>query len=81
MKKLSLLILFFAYGFNIIAQVANITGSVKDEENNVLVGASIVVKGTFLGTSTNSKGEFSLKNVSIKEYELVISYMGYETQI
>lgn len=80
MKKLSILILFFAYGLTIIAQNANITGSVKDDDNNALVGASIVINGTFLGTSTNSKGEFTLKNLNSGEYELMISYMGYETQ-
>src|SRR5688572_23512852 len=40
----------------------NISGSVKDgTTGEPLAGASIVVRGTILGTLTNGDGEFSIK--------------------
>jgi TonB-linked SusC/RagA family outer membrane protein len=55
-----------------------ISGKVTDEKGNPLPGASIQIKGTGNGTSTNSSGEFSL---TVPDSAiLVISYVGYETK-
>jgi len=52
-----------------------ISGRVTDENGNALSGASIQVKGSNIGTSTNSNGEFS---VTVPEdASLLISYVGY----
>ncbi|HMI59929.1 MAG TPA: carboxypeptidase-like regulatory domain-containing protein, partial [Puia sp.] len=52
-----------------------IKGVVKDEDGKPLSGASVVVKGTQSGTTTNEKGEFSL-TVDDKAKALVISFAG-----
>lgn len=56
-----------------------LTGSVSDAENkDVLVGATIAVKGTINGTSTDANGKFSLK-ITTLPVVLVVSNVGYET--
>lgn len=58
--------------------VRKVIGTIVDESGSPLPGASVVVKGTSNGTSTDFDGNFSLDVVSGKE--LVISYIGQKTQ-
>ena len=53
-------------------------GTVTDEQNNPLPGASVVIKGTTKGATTNFDGVFSI-NANPGDI-LVISYVGFETQ-
>lgn len=57
-----------------------VTGTVVDENNDPLPGATVKVVGTTLGASTNSNGEFSFKVNGGRDYTLQISFLGYETQ-
>ena len=41
------------------------SGTVVDEEDEPLTGASVLIEGTSNGTSTNIDGKFSLSNVAI----------------
>lgn len=54
-------------------------GVVKDTEGEVIIGASVAVKGTTTGTITDLNGAFSLNGVR-KGDVLVISFVGYKTQ-
>lgn len=54
-----------------------ITGVVSDS-NGALIGANVVVKGTAVGTTTNTKGEYALEAGS--DQTLVFSYLGYIEQ-
>jgi TonB-linked SusC/RagA family outer membrane protein len=53
-----------------------ISGIVKDEEGNPLPGATVIMKGTANGTSTNANGSFSL-NIPVNS-AILISYTGFE---
>jgi hypothetical protein len=55
-----------------------ITGEVVDETNQPLPGASIVVKGTTNGTSTDFDGKFTLQ-AGADSGTIVISFIGYKT--
>ena len=55
----------------------NITGQVHNEKDEPLSGASVMVKGSTRGTTTDANGEFSLNNVN-SDATLVISLIGYE---
>lgn len=57
---------------------ATVKGTVRDEEGMLLAGASVMIKGTAKGTSTNEKGQFTLQTDS-SPMVLVISFIGYET--
>jgi len=61
------------------AQTKSVTGKVSDEKGNPIAGASILVKGTNIGTSTNATGDFTL-GVPTSATTLVISYVGYASQ-
>ena len=54
-------------------------GKVTGEGGAALVGASIQVKGTNTGTTTNNEGNFSL-TVADANVTLVVSSVGYETK-
>ena len=55
-----------------------ITGTVVDESNQSLPGASILEKGTMNGTETDFDGKFSL-NTTSNSGVLVVSFIGYKT--
>jgi iron complex outermembrane receptor protein len=57
-----------------------ISGVVKDAESgDALVGASVQIEGTNIGSTTNSEGKFVIENVGDNSRVLRISYVGYET--
>lgn len=57
-----------------------IKGLVKDSKTSMPIpGASVVIKGTTMGVSTNNAGEFTL-NVPDKDVTLIVSFIGYKSQ-
>ncbi|MCI2229883.1 TonB-dependent receptor [Polaribacter sp. MSW13] len=74
-KNLLLVALFFATT-TILGQT-KITGTVVDEANQALPGASVLVKGTTNGTETDFNGKFTLTADS-NSGVLVISFIGYK---
>ena len=56
-----------------------VTGKVLDENGETVIGASVKVVGSTLGTITDFDGNFSLNNVPAGA-KLEISYIGYVTQ-
>jgi hypothetical protein len=58
---------------------SEITGLVVDETNQPLPGASVVVKGTTKGTSTDFDGRYTLKTVS-SSGRIVVSFIGYKSK-
>ncbi len=80
MKKQLLLGLFLLVGLWVHAQQVTLSGYVKDGATGEdLIGASISIKGTTLGTITNSYGYYSL-TVPKGKYIFLVTYIGYETQ-
>lgn len=64
-----------------IAQVSKVTGVVISEEDGFpVVGASVLVKGTTVGTVTDLDGEFTLTNVPSTAKTLTVSFIGLATQ-
>lgn len=52
-----------------------LTGVVTDEEGEPLPGATVMIKGTTVGTATNIDGKFTL-NVDVKNPEITVNYVG-----
>jgi TonB-linked SusC/RagA family outer membrane protein len=63
----------------IVSPLVNITGTIKDSNGQPLPGASVKIKGTTTGTSTDGNGVFRL-NLPTGNETIVISMMGYKTQ-
>jgi TonB-linked SusC/RagA family outer membrane protein len=55
-----------------------ITGTIVDSTGEPIIGASVLVKGTQVGTTTDIDGNFTLSKVSGST--LVISYVGMKTK-
>lgn len=56
-----------------------VTGMVMDEDGNPLLGATVMIKGSFKGVTADDKGRYSLK-VPGPEAVLVVSFIGYQTK-
>ena len=79
-KKLVLWFMFTLTVFWLHAQEAMLQGTVRDDATGEgLPFASLIYKGTSLGTSTDTNGRFSLV-VPDEKKNLQISYLGYTTQ-
>ena len=69
----------FISALNVFSQ-SKVTGTVIDGEfNQPLSGASITIKGTAKGTTTDFDGKFEL-STEVKSGQIVISYLGFETK-
>jgi TonB-linked SusC/RagA family outer membrane protein len=83
MKRKSLLLLAFllvSIGM-ITAQVRRVTGTViSEEDGEPIVGASILVKGTTLGTVTDIDGQFTISEIPASSQTMVVSYIGMQAQ-
>ena len=75
-----LLFIILMTGLQLQAQTT-LTGKVLDSnDNEPLVGASVSVAGTTLGSATSIDGTFSL-NVENLPVKLSISFIGYQTNL
>lgn len=63
-----------------LAAKSFVHGIVTNTAGEPLIGASVVVQGTYSGTATNSDGRYRL-NLAQGRYTLNISHMGYESAV
>ncbi len=56
-----------------------ITGHVTDEKGKPLGGATVTAINTFLGTHTDSNGNFTLTGLRAGSYLIECSFIGYQT--
>ncbi|MGI8950262.1 MAG: SusC/RagA family TonB-linked outer membrane protein [Chitinophagaceae bacterium] len=61
------------------AQNRSVTGTITDDKGNPVSGASVLVKGTKTGTSTDASGLFTV-NVPASANTLTVTYVGYGSQ-
>lgn len=63
------------------AQTGKISGKIIDATTGeTLPGATAVIEGTTKGAAADFDGNFTLNNLSVGTYTLVISYITYETK-
>ncbi len=58
---------------------SSLTGIVNDENNEAIIGATVILEGTQLGAVTDADGKYVIKNIPPKEYSIKVSYIGYRT--
>lgn len=79
-KIILLLTVWFIGVGNAMAQ-RTVKGTVYSaEDNEPIVGASVVISGTKTGTATDIDGRFTLRNVPNSAKTLLISYVGMKSQ-
>ncbi len=80
MRRTLLIVLgMLLINLQLLAQNRTVTGKVTDEQGNPIPSASVVVKGTTIGTVTNNDGTFSI-NVPQNGRVLVISFIDKAAQ-
>ena len=82
-RKLMLLLacLLASIGLVIAQTPKKVTGVViSEEDDQPVVGASVLVKGTTMGTVTDIDGKFTINDVPSSARTLKISYIGLKTQ-
>ena len=80
MKRFTLTVASLLMGMTaVMAQNTKVTGQVLDENGEPVIGASVVVKGTTIGTVTDFDGNFTL-DVPSNGKHLEISYVGMKTK-
>ena len=57
-----------------------VKGNVKDERGEPMPGATIILKGTTIGITSNETGDFTLLLPAKDSLVLLVSFIGYETQ-
>lgn len=79
--KLNFLFLLMLVSSALLAQNRTVTGKVRDASGNMAIpGATIIVRGTKSGTTTDNAGQFTLK-VPSNATELEVSFLNYKTQV
>ncbi|MBF9252292.1 TonB-dependent receptor [Pontibacter sp. 172403-2] len=68
-----------AYSAAAVVQGTEVSGRVTGDDGQGVPGASVVVKGTTIGTATDVNGNFTL-SVPAGSNTLVISFLGYKSQ-
>jgi hypothetical protein len=78
-KKLIISILLIFYSISLFCQKVEIKGKVTDKNGEPLPFASVALKGSFDGTTTNEKGEFSFFTTKKGQQIIAGSSIGYES--
>ncbi len=79
MKHLLLIVCFLTHTL-LIAQIT-IKGKVTDTKGNPIEGANVYLEGTYDGTSSDEKGNFSFTTSEEGEQTLTVSFISFETYI
>ena len=73
--KVTILILSFA---TVSFGQGAITGSVVSDEGDPIVGADVMLEGTYIGAAASSDGIYTIGNVPAGNYVVIVSAIGYK---
>ena len=81
MRKLQMLLALLCMSIGLaVAQVTKVTGVVVDADTEEpIIGASVLVKGTTIGTITDIDGKYEINNIPASGKALMISFVGMRT--
>jgi len=81
MKRLIFLVMMLSFSWSLFAQ-RTIEGTLTDvKTGETLIGATVQIKGTTLGTITDMDGKYKLVSDQLTALSVIVySYIGYETQ-
>lgn len=84
MKRIFQLLLISFLPLSLVAQdeTGTLKGNVSDDTNDeTLVGATILIVGTYKATSSDFVGDFEMEGIKPGDYSIKISYIGYAEKI
>ena len=75
-----LLGMFFLLTLQAMGQTGTVRGNIFDEDTGEpIISGTVLLEGTGIGTTTDIDGFFALANVPIGDYDLVVTYIGYDS--
>ena len=77
--RTAVLFILFAGLFQSLSAQVTIKGVIRDNKNNPIAGASISIKDSYDGATSDSTGKYSFKTTEKGSQLLVISNIGYKT--
>lgn len=80
LKRISSLVLLLISTLAMASEPYTIKGKITDTHKEPLISASISIKGTAKGATTNEDGEFILPVSKGGKYTLVAFYLGYQSK-
>jgi len=76
-----LVFLCLLFSKTLSAQITtSLFGTVKDKVGQPIAGASVFLEGTGFGSQTDFDGNYSITGIAPGSYNLIASYLGFETQ-
>lgn len=81
MKKIIFLLVIFLTTATIIRAQNIIRGTVQNENNEPLIGATVFIPELNKGTITNNVGEFTINNIPSGKIKIQFSFVGYNTKV
>jgi hypothetical protein len=80
MRKLIHLTVFLGFFVQSFAQTGTIRGFVYEEETGeAVIFTNVYLEGTSIGSSTDVNGYFSIPDIPVGDYTLLVTYLGYDT--
>ena len=68
------------FGASLMAQTGGIRGNVFDKNSaEPILFGTVILEGTTFGTNTDLDGFFSIPNIPAGDYNLVVTYVGYDS--
>ncbi|MFA0962248.1 carboxypeptidase regulatory-like domain-containing protein [Roseivirga sp. BDSF3-8] len=85
-KPLLLVFFWMLCASSVVGQqlVQTIRGEVRDADSNAPIeGVNVIIRGSdpLVGAVTNEAGNFRIENVPIGTYDLLVTYVGYESLV
>ena len=78
-KTIKLIAILLVLSTALFAQT-KLSGIVRDQAGNQLIGANVFIKDSYDGASTDVEGFFSFDTNETGDVTLIVSYIGYEDQ-
>jgi hypothetical protein len=76
-KKLATLLLVLLPAW-VMAQTATLDGTITDSNGEPLIGATVLLEGTTMGSITDFDGKYEVANIPVGTYNVVYSFVGYK---
>ncbi len=81
LKKSLLLLILGLYTIKASAQ-GTLTGVITDKSTKEgLIGATVLLIGTYKGASTDFNGKYTITNIKPGDYSIRVSYVGYKEKV
>ncbi|MEO6290614.1 MAG: carboxypeptidase-like regulatory domain-containing protein, partial [Ginsengibacter sp.] len=76
--RLFTILVLAIFSYPSLAQMVPVTGTITNQENNLMPAVTVTLKGTNVATSTNAEGKFSINAPA--NGILVFTFVSYTTQ-